>query len=51
MLISLHELATTTPKTRVAFMDRLFERIEDEPCMRGRADTPPDDPPGIGVDG
>ena len=30
--------------------DPLFEGIENEPGMRGGADPPANDPPGIGVD-
>ena len=35
---------------RAAFMESLFERIEDEPGMTGRADISPYDAPSIVVD-
>ena len=35
---------------RAAFMDGLFEGIQNEPGMRSGADAPADDASGIGVD-
>jgi hypothetical protein len=36
--------------SRAAFMDRLFQGIQHETCMRRGADTPADDLAGIGID-
>jgi hypothetical protein len=41
MMDELHALG------RAPFMDRLFQGIEDEPGMRGYADAPTDNLPGI----
>ena len=44
------QLVVATPLDRAAFMDRLFEGVENEAGMGNGADPPADNAPGIGID-